>query len=70
MKSPFTIVEGTKTWISKPGDTFTVTGVDRSNKRFKITSTSYGYIAGINVWSGSMWLNRDGKRFLIKRITN
>lgn len=70
MKTPFTIVEGTKTWISKPGDTFTVTGVDRSNKRFKITSTSYGYIKGVNVWRGSKWLNRDGKRFLIQRVFN
>lgn len=70
MKSPFTIVEGTKTWLSKPGDTYSVTGIDRLGTRFKITSQSYGYIKCINVWRGSKWLNRDGKRFLIQRITN
>jgi hypothetical protein len=28
------------------------------------------YIRGINVWRGSKWLLRDGRRWLIQRITN
>lgn len=69
---PFIISKetGTKSWGSWPDDTYEVTGVDKSNKRFKITSHSYCYAISINVWRGSLWLNRKGKRFLIKRITN
>jgi len=52
------------------GDKFIVTGVDVRGRRFKTTSDSYAHVRGINVWRGSKWLLRDGKRTLLERIYN
>ena len=50
---------------------FVVTGVDRNGKRFRITSTSWLHVSGINVWQGSKWgVLASGKRKLIQRISN
>lgn len=52
------------------GDTFAVTGIDRWGKRFCIKTKSHIFAMGINVWRGSRWLVRDGKRKLISRVYN
>lgn len=50
---------------------FIITGVDKNNKRFRKESNSYEYACMINLWNGSVWaLLDDGKRRLIKRVTN
>jgi hypothetical protein len=51
-------------------DTYEVTGVDRSGKRFKHAYSSKFHAMGINLWRGSVWHVRDGKRKLIKRVFN
>lgn len=54
-----------------PDDKFIVTGkLYRSEKRFKIETGSYSYARSINVWNGSLWLLRDGKRTLLVRYYN
>lgn len=52
------------------GDTFLVTGVDRNGKRFSRSFKHMTFIYGINLWRGSRWLVRDGKRKLISRVYN
>tara|TARA_B100000676_G_C17501766_1_gene543522 strand:- start:85 stop:444 length:360 start_codon:yes stop_codon:yes gene_type:complete len=51
-------------------DTYEVTGVDRSGRRFKQAYKSKFFAMGVNLWRGSVWHVRDGKRKLIKRVTN
>ena len=57
-------------WNHLPTDKYMATGIDRNNKRFKITSDSYDYIRGINIWRGTKWLLRNGKRYRIQSVTN
>jgi hypothetical protein len=51
-------------------DTYDVTGVDRSGRRFKHTYRSEFQAMCVNLWRGSVWRVRDGKRTLIKRVFN
>jgi len=51
-------------------DTYEVTGVDRSGKRFKHIYGSEFHAMGINLWRGSVWRVRNGKRTLIDRVSN
>jgi len=54
-------------------DTYEVTGVDRSGKRFKLTfkgEAAEFHATGINLWRGSVWRVRNGKRTLIDRVFN
>lgn len=57
-------------WNHLPTDKYMATGVDRNNKRFRIVSNSYDYIRGLNLWRGTKWLIRDGKRHRIQSVTN
>ena len=50
--------------------TYEVTGVDKYGKRFKLTYASIRQALGINLWCGSVWEVRCGKRKLIKRVYN
>ena len=52
----------------RTADTYDVTGVDRSGKRFKLSFSGEFHAMGINLWRGSVWRVRDGKRTLIKRV--
>jgi len=46
-----------------------VTGVDRYGKRFKLIYSRWIDAAGINLWSGSVWMVfPNGKRKLLKRV--
>ena len=50
---------------------FVVTGVlYNRTKRFRITTDSALYADAINLWRGSVWIVKDGKRKLIKRVWN
>lgn len=52
------------------GDSYIVTGVDRDGKRFRKSYTNPHFALAINLWNGSVWQVRDGKRKLIKRVYN
>ncbi len=49
---------------------YEVTGVDRSGSRFSISTRSRIQAMGINLWKGSVWAVKNGKRTLIKRVEN
>jgi hypothetical protein len=55
-------------------DGFLVTGTLRNGKRFSIKySSSIAGLStslGINLWRGSVWGVKDGKKTLIKRVWN
>jgi len=53
-----------------PGDTFLVTGKDRSGKRFRRVFSSWRQALAINLWQGNVWLVRNGKRKLIQSTLN
>ena len=61
---------GMKMVYERTADTYEVTGVDRSGRRFKYAYSSAFHAMGINLWRGSVWHVRDGKRKLIKRVSN
>ena len=62
--------EGRAEWTHIQGDRYLVTGIDLSGKRFRIEKTNWLYANGINVYRGSRWLVRGGRRYLIARVTN
>ncbi len=47
---------------------YVITGILRNGRRFKpITTTTPQHY---NIWQGTIWLIKDGKRKLVKRIWN
>jgi hypothetical protein len=71
MKSPIQYEPGIGyTWDNLPGDRYLVTGIDRAGKRFRIDTASFQHANGINVWHGTKWLLRDGKRWKLWDVYN
>ena len=72
MTSPITHnPDGTATWIHHKDDLYVATGVDTRGKRFKpIRCKHWHYINGINLYRGTKWLERDGKRYRIQTLWN
>lgn len=61
---------GVISWTQETGDKYVVTGVDRRGKRFRITTNSWLHARGINLWRGTKWLERAGKRYMLTRVFN
>lgn len=57
-------------WVQIAGDSYLVTGVDRRGKRFKIRCATWQHADCINVWQGTKWLLRNGKRIKIQSVCN
>jgi len=57
-------------WTHKKGDKYHVTGTDVRGKRFKIVTSNPIHADAINVYNGTLWGIRDGKRRIIRRIFN
>lgn len=56
-------------WDSEPGDKFLVTGVLRNGRRFPAIETdNWRYANEINLYRGTKWLVRDGKRHKIVEV--
>lgn len=74
LNSPFhgqgNLLGAGRVWEQLDGDAYLVTGLDRAGKRFRIKTSNWAHARGINVWRGSKWLVRAGKRYLVQRITN
>ena len=68
--SPFVFKDGTVNWTHEPGDFYLVTGVTPAGGRFKRQTEVWAVAKGINLWRGSRWLVRHGKKYLIQRVTN
>lgn len=63
--------DGTASWIHQEGDMYVATGVDTRGRRFKpVRSYLWAYINGINLYRGTKWLERDGKRYRIQTVWN
>lgn len=56
--------------LDMPEVKYIVTGIDRYNKRFRLTYSNKIIALSINLWQGSVWESIDGKRKLIKRVYN
>lgn len=62
---------GRAEWTQQAGDVYVATGVLTNGRRFPaIRSTSWQHIAGINLYRGNKWLERDGKRHHIVSVYN
>lgn len=58
-------------WQPQPGDSYVVTGVLTNGRRFRpIRTDNWAYANGINLWRGTKWLVRNGKRHVIVRYYN
>jgi hypothetical protein len=56
-------------YIKINGPMFIITGVDRTGRRFKMTSNNEIQAMGINLWKGSVWKVIPGAiRKLLKRV--
>ena len=70
MTSPFSTNDvGRKLWVHMAGDAYEATGIDCYGRRFK-KSGSWAFIRHCNLWRGSFWLIRHGRRYLIQRVIN
>mgnify|MGYP003109119744 CR=1 len=69
-ENPIVWNNGQAEWCQEKGDSYRVTGVDRNGKRFAINCSSWSYARMINVWRGSKWLVRKGKKFRICEVWN
>ena len=70
-RNPLTrLPHGTVSWTPQEGDSYLVTGVDRYGRRFRRTCPSWAYANGINLWRGSRWLLRNGRKYRINRVLN
>jgi len=70
MSSPIERADGTLHWAQQPGDQYVVTGTDTRGKRFRLTCPSWRVADSVNLYRGSKWLLRDGKRYLIVQVYN
>ena len=61
---------GEVTWTHQPGDLYICTGVTTSGKRFRFITSHWSAANGINIFRGTKWLLRDGKRHIIQRCYN
>lgn len=61
---------GNTTWTHQPGDQYVVTGTLTTGQRFRQQYDNWFWARGINLCKGSKWLLRDGKRYLISRVSN
>lgn len=70
MPSPISISDGIATWEPLPGDSYLVTGTTRSGKRFRFAAANWPLACAINVYRGTYWLIRDGRRYKIQSRYN
>lgn len=70
MSNPIEMHNGEASWVQVAGDQYLATGKDRNGKRFRIMSRLWSYIDGLNLWNGTKWLIRNGKKYKIKSIKN
>lgn len=49
---------------------YVVTGLDVRGRRFRMFTSNYMYAMSINLWRGSVWEQKEGKRKLLKRVRN
>lgn len=70
MKSPITRADGRATWTHQEGDAYLVTGTLYAGGRFSLRTSSWAHASGINLWNGTRWLLRGGRRFKINTTTN
>jgi hypothetical protein len=61
---------GSIEWTPMTGDSYLVTGVDIEGRRFRMTCQTWSHARCINLWCGSKWLVRNGRRHLILRVSN
>ena len=61
---------GSATWTHQDGDKYLATGVDRNGRRFRKESDQWFYIRCINLWRGTKWLVRNGRRHRICAVYN
>lgn len=63
--------DGGCAWTHQEGDMYVASGVDTHGRRFRaIRSEHWHYINGINLYRGTKWLVRDGKRYKIQTVWN
>jgi len=62
--------DGTVSWMAQEGDTYLVTGTAGNGRRFSRVCPSWAYAAAINIWRGSRWLLRGGRRYRINTTVN
>lgn len=61
---------GKVTWTANAGDKYLVTGVDTRGKRFRLCFDEWRQAKCINLFRGSRWLLRAGRRYLIQSVSN
>jgi hypothetical protein len=67
---PITKENGVSTWEHKSTDNYLIIGKDALGKPFRKESSNPKYMMSINVYTGNLWLLRDGRKYLIKSWSN
>jgi hypothetical protein len=61
---------GTVSWTHQDGDKYVVTGETRDGRRFKQTHDNWSTARCINLWRGTKWLLRDGRKHRLQTVFN
>ncbi len=60
---------GAASWHQQSGDMYVVTPKDRNGRSMgTIRTTNWHHANGINMMHGNVWLERGGKRYLLKKV--
>ena len=72
IKSPLTKnPDGSVTWVHQEGDKYVVTGTCRDGSKIDPrTFDSYQWARCINLWRGTRWLLRAGRRYKLQTVYN
>ena len=63
--------DGTISWQPRPDDVFVITGTYSNGARFRPFRTRHwSYAQGVNLYRGTIWLERDGRRKRIRQVWN
>lgn len=62
--------DGSVSWECTLNDKYVVTGVTVDGKRFKKTFDDWRMARSINLYRGTKWLLRDGKRYKLQTVNN
>lgn len=69
----YKVIDGRKravAWTHQRGDQYVVTGVDVRGRRFKQTYGNWWQAEAINIWRGTRWLVRQGRRLRLQTVRN
>lgn len=62
--------DGSLEWIRQEGETYLLVGITADGNKFRQECDNWMYASHINLYRARVWLKREGRRLLIKKVWN